>query len=61
MDESLMTPKENKLVDITEPKTLPIELSVEDEYDLGRVCGHIEERHRMMIRAEYGGCGKSYT
>ena len=23
--------------------------------------GYIEEHKRMMIQAEYGGCGKSYT
>ncbi|MFM7981889.1 MAG: hypothetical protein ACKPKO_21475, partial [Candidatus Fonsibacter sp.] len=28
---------------------------------LDKLCGYIEEHKRMMIRAEYGGCGKSYT
>ena len=40
-------------------KTLPIELNAEDEY-MYKLCGHIEEHKRIMIRAEYGGCGKSY-
>jgi len=59
MDESLMTLKENGLVEITEPNTLPIELSVEDEYDMDKLRGHIDSRKRMMIKTEYGGCGKS--
>ena len=28
---------------------------------MDKLCGHIEEHRRMMIRAEYGGCGKSYA
>ncbi|MFM7980850.1 MAG: hypothetical protein ACKPKO_16185, partial [Candidatus Fonsibacter sp.] len=28
---------------------------------MNKLCGHIEKHNRMMIRAEYGRCGKSYT
>ncbi|MFM7984180.1 MAG: hypothetical protein ACKPKO_33140, partial [Candidatus Fonsibacter sp.] len=61
MDESLLTLKKKKLVDIAVPKTQHIELSVEGAYGMNKLCGHIEERKRLLIRAEYGGCGKSYT
>lgn len=44
-----------------EPTTLPIEFSAEDEYGMDTLCGHMEEHRRMMVRAEYGGCGKSYA
>ena len=36
-------------------------MSVEDEYDLGKLCGHIKKHNKMMLRAKYGGCGQSYT
>ena len=61
MIESLLTLRDNRLAEIAAPNTTQIELSVEDEYDTDKLCGHIEEHKRMMIRAEYGGCGKSYT
>ena len=62
VDESLLTLKQNTLVEIHEPRTLPIDLGAEDAYDLDGLRGHTEEhRNMMMIRAEYGGCGKSYT
>ncbi|MFM7978866.1 MAG: hypothetical protein ACKPKO_06080, partial [Candidatus Fonsibacter sp.] len=61
MDESILALTENNLVDLAKPNTLLVELSVKDEYDMNKLCGHIEEHNRIMIRAEYGGCGKSYT
>ncbi|MFM7978145.1 MAG: hypothetical protein ACKPKO_02420, partial [Candidatus Fonsibacter sp.] len=36
-------------------------MTIQDEYDTDKLCGYIEKQKRMMIRAEYGGCGKSYT
>jgi hypothetical protein len=56
-----MALKENRLVQIYEHATQSIELTIQDEYDADKLCGYIEEHKRMMIRAEYGGCGKSYT
>ncbi|MFM7989702.1 MAG: hypothetical protein ACKPKO_61355, partial [Candidatus Fonsibacter sp.] len=61
IDETLMALKENRLVQIHEHTTQNIELTIQDEYDTDKLCGYIEEHNRMMIRAEYGGCGKSYT
>ena len=61
IDETLMALKENRLVQIHEHVARNIELAIEDEYDTDKLCGYIEEHRRMMIRAEYGGCGKSYT
>ena len=56
-----MALKENRLVKIHEHATQNIELTIQDEYDTDKLCGYIEEHNRMMIRAEYGGCGNSYT
>ena len=59
--EALMALKENRLVQIHEHATQNIELTIEDEYSTDRLCGYIEEHKRIMVRAEYGGCSKSYT
>ncbi|MFM7983328.1 MAG: hypothetical protein ACKPKO_28800, partial [Candidatus Fonsibacter sp.] len=61
IDETLMALNENRLVKIHEHATQNIELTIQDEYHTDKLCGYIEEHKRMMIRAEYGGCGKSYT
>ncbi len=36
-------------------------LAVPDEYDTDYICGLFEKYRRVMVRAEYGGCGKSYA
>ncbi|MFM7983426.1 MAG: hypothetical protein ACKPKO_29290, partial [Candidatus Fonsibacter sp.] len=59
IDEALMALTENRIVQIHEHATQNIELTIEDEYDTKKLCNYIEEHKRMMIRAEYGGCGKS--
>ena len=56
-----MALKENRLVQIHEHSTQHIELTIKDEYNTDKLCGYIVERKRMMIKAEYGGCGKSYS
>ncbi|MFM7978155.1 MAG: hypothetical protein ACKPKO_02470, partial [Candidatus Fonsibacter sp.] len=61
IDEALMALKENRLVQIHDHTTQNIRLTIEDEYNTDNLCGYIEEHNQMMIRAEYGGCGKSYT
>ncbi|MFM7989494.1 MAG: hypothetical protein ACKPKO_60290, partial [Candidatus Fonsibacter sp.] len=61
IDEALMALKENRLVQIHERTAQSIELTIEDEYNTDKLRGYIEEHNRMMIRAEYGGCGKRYT
>ena len=35
-------------------------LDIPDEYDTMHICRLIEKHRRIMIRALYGGCGKSY-
>ena len=46
----------------TEIKQLEIHhLDVPDEWDTKAVCKRIQEHKRVMVRAEYAGCGKSYA
>ena len=59
IEQSLMALKESRPVQIHEHTTQNIELAITDEYNTDKLCGYIEEHKRMMIRAEYGGCGKS--
>ncbi|MFM7977712.1 MAG: hypothetical protein ACKPKO_00210, partial [Candidatus Fonsibacter sp.] len=56
-----MALKENRLVQIHEHTTQNIELTIEDEYNTDKLCGYIGDHKRMMIKAEYGGCGNNYT
>ena len=37
-----------------------IRLHIDDEYDTLPICKQIIENNRVMIRAAYGGSGKSY-
>jgi len=37
------------------------DLAVSNEWDVGEMCDHFEQRKRVMIRAEFAGCGKSYA
>ena len=36
-------------------------LTLQNEYDMDTICRHFEEQKRVMIGAEYAGCGKSYA
>ena len=36
-------------------------IAIKDEYDMDTICKHFEEKRRVMIRAEFAGCGKSYA
>ena len=36
-------------------------VDVLDEYDTGYICKLFEQYKRVMVRAEYAGCGKSYA
>ena len=60
-EENLLTKRENRFIEVKAHETQPIELTTEDEYDLDKLCGHFEERRRVMIRGEFPGCGKSYA
>jgi len=53
--------KDNKLIEITEFKTYPLELTTEDEYNVDKLCEYFENIKKVMIRGEYPGSGKSYA
>ena len=53
--------KETLAIPIDEPKVSDIPLTRSDEYDVDKLCGLFEEHRRVMVRAEFAGCGKSYT
>ena len=36
-------------------------LNVPDEWDTKAICKQFQEHKRVMVRAEYAGCGKSYA
>ena len=36
-------------------------ITLQGEYDMDTICKHFEEKRRVMIRAEFAGCGKSYA
>jgi len=36
-------------------------LGVNDEWDVNEMCDHFEKHRRVMVRADYAGCGKSYA
>ena len=37
------------------------QLAVEDEWNTEEMCDHLEQQKRVMVRAEFAGCGKSYA
>ena len=50
--------KYNELVDVPQPKNE--RLNIEDEWDTETISKQIVESNPVMIKAEYGGSGKSY-
>ena len=36
-------------------------LGVSDEWDVSEMCDHFEKHRRVMVRADFAGCGKSYA
>ena len=52
---------QKKKPQIHEPKIPPIELSLQDEYHTTKHCEYGGQHKRVMVRAEYAGCGKSYA
>ena len=60
-DESILRLRENKLIEIREHIANPIPLTIEDEYNLDKLCSIFETNKQVMIRAEFGGCGKSFA
>ena len=37
------------------------ELDITDEWNVNEMCDHFEKEKRVMVRAEFAGCGKSYA
>ena len=60
-EKCLLTTTINKLPGPVEFKSTSAPLTNEDEYVVGKLCGLMEQHKRAMIKAEYGGCGKSYA
>ena len=54
-----LTLRENTWKPLREHPVRPIHLT--NEYDMDTICKHFEEKRRVMIRAEFAGCGKSYA
>ena len=50
--------KYNELVDV--PQLINERLNIEDEWDTDKISKQIVESNPVMIKAEYGGSGKSY-
>jgi hypothetical protein len=53
--------KETAAIPIEEFTVNDIPLTRCDEYDVDKLCGFFEEHRRVMVRAEFAGCGKSFT
>ena len=60
-EENMISKRENNLIEVKAHETHPIDLTVEDEHNLDKLCGHFEEKRRVMIRGEFPGCGKSHA
>ena len=56
---NMLALKQNTMKPLREYPVRPIALP--DEYDMDTICKHFEEKKRVMIRAEFAGCGKSYA
>ena len=52
--------KENREMTISVISSELIPLTVQEEYDTDMICQIFKDRKRVMIRAEFAGCGKSY-
>jgi hypothetical protein len=53
--------KQYQLEDITIEHIKTHELVIADEWNTDEMCEHFEQHKRVMVRAEYAGCGKSYA
>ena len=50
------------MLDDIEIKNLePQQLDIADEWDVSELCDRFEEHRRVMVRAEFAGCGKSHA
>jgi len=53
--------KENTLIEVRRMTVEPISLTIADEYNTDKLCELFEKHRRVMIRAKFPGCGKSYA
>ena len=64
-DKSILLPARQWCLRINhEIEVKPLEvnhLDVPDEWDTKAICKQFQEHKRVMVRAEYAGCGKSYA
>ena len=60
-------PDSSKLLEVRENTFKPLRshpvrpTQLKDEWGMDAVCNQFEEKRRVMIRAEFAGCGKSYA
>ena len=47
--------------DFTFTKPTTTEIKIKDEWDTNELCDLFESKRRVMVRAEYAGCGKSFA
>jgi hypothetical protein len=50
-----------ELEDIEFSHLVTQELAIADEWNTDEMCDHFEQQRRVMVRAEFAGCGKSYA
>ena len=51
----------NKCDDFNYPRFESTRLEIKDEWDVNEMIDHFEEARRVMVRADFGGCGKTYA
>jgi hypothetical protein len=56
-----MAQKEVHEIKIVEPTTEQIPLTLQEEYDVDKICEIFEEKRRVVVRAEFAGSGKSHA
>ena len=63
--EDIIYPYENitvkKCDDFNYPRFESTRLEIKDEWDVNEMIDHFEEARRVMVRADFGGCGKTYA
>ena len=63
--DDIIYPYENitvkKCDDFEYSKVESTRLLIEDEWDVNEMIDHFEDKRRVMVRADFGGCGKTYA
>ncbi len=55
------TLKQTQLEDIETQTLKTQQLTVSDEWNTNEMCDNFEQHRRVMVRAEFAGCGNSYA